>query len=133
DQLRTPCWCPNPRRARRRRVSNPDCAADARPHSHLEQHPLPVVPSLIGRESPLHARSLASCFWAKPGERLTCEAITNSRLCDDQRWSRRVRLNLLTQMRDINTQVLPMLLGLRPPDFAEDVAMRENASGMFHK
>src|SRR6266487_2500460 len=62
DQSRTPCWCPNRRRARRRRVSNPDCAGDARPHSRREQHAQSAAPLLIGGESPLRARSLASSF-----------------------------------------------------------------------
>src|SRR4029079_16402381 len=36
-------------------------------------------------------------------------------------------------MRDVNAQVLAMLLGLRAPDFAQDVAMREYTSWMFHE
>src|SRR6266478_7635130 len=71
DQSRTPCWCPNRRRARRRRVSSPDCAADARPHSRREQHPQSAAPWLIGGESPLRARVLASSFSAAP--RLTAK------------------------------------------------------------
>jgi hypothetical protein len=34
-------------------------------------------------------------------------------------------------MRDVNAQVLAMLLGLWAPDFAQDVAMREYATWMF--
>src|SRR5215469_5677243 len=62
DQSRTLCWCPNHRKAMRQRVSNPDCAADARPRSRREQDPLPIAPLSIGGESPLRARSLASSF-----------------------------------------------------------------------
>src|SRR5438874_12117092 len=61
-QSRTPCWCPNRRRAMRQSVSNPDCAVDARPRSRREQYRLSAPPSVIGGESPLLARSLASSF-----------------------------------------------------------------------
>src|SRR2546428_13742595 len=66
-QSRTLCWCPNRRRAMRQRVSNPDCAVDARPHSRREQYRLSAPPSVIGGDSPLLARSLASSFSAIPG------------------------------------------------------------------
>src|SRR2546427_6532950 len=59
----TPCWSPNRRRAKRQRVSNPDCAVDARPRSRREQYRLSAPPLVIGGESPLLARSLASSFW----------------------------------------------------------------------
>src|SRR5438034_5528726 len=62
DQLRTPCWCPNHRKAMQQRVSNPDCADGARPRSRREQYRLIAAPLLIGGESPLLARSLASSF-----------------------------------------------------------------------
>src|SRR5437867_11502206 len=59
-----PCSCPNRRRATRQRVSNPDCAADARPHSRPEQYRQSAAPLPIGGESPLRARTLASSFSA---------------------------------------------------------------------
>src|SRR5262249_3452229 len=43
----TPYWFPNRRTAMRQRVSNPDCAVDARPHSHREQHRLIAAPSVL--------------------------------------------------------------------------------------
>src|SRR5262245_61466452 len=46
-QLHTLCWFPNHRRAMRRRVSNPDCAVDARLQSRREQHPLLAAPSVL--------------------------------------------------------------------------------------
>jgi hypothetical protein len=49
----------------RRRVSSPDCAVGARPHSRREQHPQSAAPLLSGGESPLRARSLASSFSVK--------------------------------------------------------------------
>src|SRR6059058_1176174 len=66
DQLRTPCWCPNHHKAMQQRVSNPDCADGARPHSRREQHPQSTAPSLVGGESPLRAPVLASSFSATP-------------------------------------------------------------------
>src|ERR1700716_2591787 len=36
-------------------------------------------------------------------------------------------------MGDINAEVLPVLLGFRSPDFAEDVAMSEDAAGMANE
>src|SRR5207249_2556143 len=64
-----------------------------------------------------------------PHKRLTCETIANSWLSIDQRWSCRVRLNLLTQMRNINAQVLPMFFGFRAPNFAQNAPVRQNAAG----
>ena len=66
-------------------------------------------------------------------ERLSNEPVTNSRLSLNQRRFCRIGLDLLAQMRDVNAQVLAMFLGLRAPDFAQDVAMRENAPWMFHE
>src|SRR5438552_7178879 len=66
DQLRTLCWYPNRRRARRRHVSNPDCAADARLHACPEQHPLRAAPLLIGCDCQRRACSLASRFSSTP-------------------------------------------------------------------
>src|SRR5215472_12603174 len=109
DRSRRPCWCPSRRKATRRRVSNPDCAVDVHPHSRREQHPQSAAPSLIGGESPLRVRSLASCFFPPSTEsttvsreRLSWKAITDSRLGLDQRWFWRARLNFLAQMRDVN-------------------------------
>src|SRR6266508_4107598 len=133
DRSHTPCWFPNRHRATRRPVSNPDCAGDARPHSHPEQYPLSAAPSLLAENLHCGLAHLQALSRPMPGKRLTCEAVTNSRLCTDQRRSRRVRLNLLTQVRNVNAQVLPVLFGFRAPDFAQDVAMRENPSGMLHE
>src|SRR4029077_7355667 len=121
----TPCWSPSRRRATQRRVSNPDCAVDARPHSRREQdHPL-AAPSVFGSDSRLCARSLASAFSGNACELLSSESVADSGLRLNQRWFCWIRLDLLAQMRDVNAQVLAMLLGLRAPDFAQDVAMRE--------
>ena len=62
------------------------------------------------------ACELASSFSANSAVWLTCEAVTNSRLNTDQRWSRWVRLKLLAQMRNIDAQVLPVLFGFRAPN-----------------
>jgi len=50
---------------------------------------------------------------------LSREKITGSRLSLNQRRLRRVRLNLLPQMRDVNAQVLPMLFGFWPTNFTQ--------------
>jgi hypothetical protein len=81
----------------------------------------------------LCARSLASAFSGNACELLSSESVADSGLRLNQRWFCWIRLDLLAQMRDVNAQVLAMLLGLRAPDFAQDVAMREYASWMFHE
>ena len=50
---------------RRQRVSNPDCAVGARPHSRREQHPQSAAPLLSGGESPLRARLSGKLFSVK--------------------------------------------------------------------
>src|SRR5215470_4471321 len=81
----------------------------------------------IGSDSRLCARSMASAFSGNAGRQSICKPVTDSRLSLNQRRFCWIRLDLLAQMSDVNTQVLPMLLGLRAPDFAQNVAMRENA------
>src|SRR4029450_1802227 len=105
--------------------SNQGAAADARPHSRREQHPLPAAPSLIGCDSRLQTCLLASCFFEqttssalpKRRESLPPKSISDSRRCLDKRWFRWIALDLLAQMRDVNTQVLPMFFRFRTPDF----------------
>src|SRR4029453_6268865 len=121
-----------------RRVSNQDCAADARPHSRREQHPLQAAPSLIGCDCPWETCSLASCFFhqltssaaPKRQKALSCKSISDPgrglyqrRLC----W---IGLDLLAQMRDINAEVLPVFFRFRTPDFAQDVPVGEDTSRM---
>jgi hypothetical protein len=36
-------------------------------------------------------------------------------------------------MSDVNAKILPMFLGFRAPDFAQDVSVREDASGMSNE
>src|SRR5436309_3068547 len=58
------------------------------------------------------------------------EAIPDSRLGLDETWTCRIAFNLLAQVGDINAGILAVLFGFRAPDFAKDVAMRENATRM---
>ena len=44
-----------------------------------------------------------------------------------------VRFDLLPEMRDVDAQILTVFLGLRSPDFAQDVTMRQHAASMAHE
>src|ERR1700682_5620893 len=58
------------------------------------------------------------------------EPITDARFGFDQARFGGVGFDFLTEMGNVNAKVLPVLLGLRSPDFAEDVAMSEDPAGM---
>src|SRR6266436_3737271 len=58
------------------------------------------------------------------------EAITDSRLGLNETWTCRIAFNLLAKMGHINAEILAVLFRFRAPDFAKDVAMRENATRM---
>src|SRR6478672_1010842 len=132
-QSHTPCWFPNRRKATRRRVSNPDCAADAPPHSRREQDRLLTAPSVLAGTLDCARARWQALFSGNTRLWLTCKPVTDSRLSLNQRWFCRIGLNLLAQVSDVDTQVLSMLLGFWAPDFAQDMAMRENAPRMFHE
>jgi hypothetical protein len=72
-------------------------------------------------------------FLGRSTERLSSESVTNARLSLNYSWFCRLWLDFLAQMGDVNAEVLPMLLGFWAPDFAQDVSMRKNTSGMFHE
>ena len=44
-----------------------------------------------------------------------------------------VALNLAAQVGDVNAQVLAVLFSVGPPDFAQHLAMRDDAPGMAHE
>src|SRR6266700_562945 len=58
------------------------------------------------------------------------EAITDSRLGLNETWICRIAFNLLAKVGDINAETLAVLFRFRAPDFAKDVAMRENVTRM---
>ena len=58
------------------------------------------------------------------------EAVTDSRLGLDETWTCRIAFSLLAQVGNINAEILAVLFRFRAPDFAKDVAMRENATRM---
>src|SRR6266576_1306854 len=58
------------------------------------------------------------------------EPIPDSRLGLNETWTCRITFNLLAKVGDINAKILSMFLGFRAPDFAKDVAMREDATRM---
>src|SRR5947207_2474603 len=58
------------------------------------------------------------------------EPVPDSRLRLNETWTGRIAFNLLAQVGDIDAEILPMLFRFRAPDFAKDVAMREDATGM---
>ena len=76
----------------------------------------------------MRAATVASSFLASKS--LSCKSVADSRRRFNQRWLHWIGLDLLPQMCDVNAQVLPMLFRFRAPDFAQDVSVRENASGM---
>jgi hypothetical protein len=41
--------------------------------------------------------------------------------------------NLFSQMRDVDAQVMRLLHRLRPPDFRQQLAVRQNLAGVRHK
>src|SRR5262245_16767132 len=98
----TPCWSPNRHRAMRQRVSNPDCAADARPHLRREQDRLLAAPSVLGvtLDCALARWQALSRAMRKP--RLTCKPVTNPRLSLNQRRFCRIQLDLLAQMSHVH-------------------------------
>ncbi len=51
------------------------------------------------------------------------ETIPDSGFGFDQAWFGWVGFDFLAEMGDVNPQVLPVFLGFRAPDFAQDVAM----------
>src|SRR6266478_3732745 len=58
------------------------------------------------------------------------EAIPDSRLGLNETWTCRIAFNLLAKVGDISAEILAVLFRFRAPDFAKDVAMRENATRM---
>ena len=58
------------------------------------------------------------------------EAIPDSRLGLDETWTCRIAFNLLAKVGNINAGILAVFFRFRAPDFAKDVAMRENATRM---
>ncbi len=58
------------------------------------------------------------------------EAIPDSRLGLNETWICRIAFNLLAKVGDINAEILAVLFRFRAPDFAKDVAMREDATRM---
>src|SRR5881392_3815871 len=58
------------------------------------------------------------------------EAIPDSRLGLDETWTCRIAFNILAKVGDINAEILSVLFRFRAPDFAKNVAMRENATRM---
>src|SRR2546430_9893032 len=56
------------------------------------------------------------------------EAIPDSRLGLDETWTCRIAFNLLAKVGDINAKILAVPFRFRSPDFAKDVAMREDAT-----
>ena len=58
------------------------------------------------------------------------EAVTDSPLGLDETWTCRITFNLLAKIGDINAKILAVPFRFRAPDFAKDVAMRENATRM---
>jgi ORF6N domain len=58
------------------------------------------------------------------------EEVTDSRLGLNETWTCRITFNLLAKVGDINAGILAVLFRFRSPDFAKDVAMREDATRM---
>ena len=58
------------------------------------------------------------------------EAVTDSRLGLDETWICGIAFNLLAKVSDINAEIFAVLFRFRAPDFAKDVAMREDATRM---
>ena len=58
------------------------------------------------------------------------EAIPDSRLGLNETWTCRITFNLLAKVGSIKAEILAVLLRFRAPDFAKDVARRENATRM---
>jgi hypothetical protein len=58
------------------------------------------------------------------------EAVTDSRLGLTETWTCRITFNLLAKVGDINAEILAVLFRFRAPDFAKDVAVREDATRM---
>src|SRR5262245_27699403 len=98
----TPCWFPNRRRAMRQRVSNPDCAADARPHSRREQDRLLAAPSVLAVTLDCALARWQALSRAIPVRWLTRKSVADSRLSLNQRRFGRIRLDLLAHMSDVD-------------------------------
>jgi hypothetical protein len=58
------------------------------------------------------------------------QAIPDSQLDLDETWTCRITFNLLAKVGNINAKILALLFRSRAPDFAKDVAMREDATRM---
>src|SRR6185369_4771860 len=52
------------------------------------------------------------------------ESISDSRLGFDETRPCRIGFDLLPQMCDVDTKILAMFFGFRPPDFAQDLPVR---------
>ena len=64
---------------------------------------------------------------------MSCKPVADSRLSCDQSRFGWIGLDLLAQVRDVNAKILSMFFRFRSPDLAEDMAMSQDAAGMFHE
>ena len=67
---------------------------------------------------------------AHSGRFIGDEAIPDSRLGLDENRTGGITFNLLARVGDINAGILAVLFRFRAPDFAKDVAVREDATRM---
>ena len=61
------------------------------------------------------------------------EPVANARFGEDQFRARGVSLELLPQMSGIDTQVVRLLDGVRPPDLCEKLALGHDTPGVAHQ
>jgi hypothetical protein len=61
------------------------------------------------------------------------ETIADSRFGDQQLWVRSVCFELLTQVSHVNAKIVRLLNRVRPPNFAKNVAMRQNLARVLNE
>ena len=61
------------------------------------------------------------------------QPVTHARLGDEMFGLRGVGLQFLAQMRDVDAQVMRLFHRLRPPNFRQQLAVRQNLAGVLHE